>query len=100
MSFSPAKLRDQREHRGCVLRLARKVPQHHAGVIVKRTGKAGAREELCRFAVVCWRGPGNNLLQCDREFVGAEGTSFPHFAAGSDDLYQGSLVIVSLDIHG
>ena len=72
VGLAAAELGDQGENRRRVLSPAGEAPEHHADVLLQGAREAGAGEELRRVAVVLGRGPGNDLLEGDREFVGAE----------------------------
>ena len=80
--LAAAELGDEREDGRGVLSLARQSLEHHSAVLSQGSGEIGAREELCRIAVVFGGTARDNLLQRDRKFVGIEGTSLAHFLAG------------------
>ena len=84
MGLATAELGYQRHDRCSVLSLTGEATQNHSGVLRQRTGEAGAREKLCRIAVVLGRGSRYHLLQGNSELVGAEGPALP-------DLYYGAL---------
>ena len=76
MRLAAAELGDEREDWCCVLGLAGKTPEDHAGVFFQGASEAGAREELRWIAVICGGGLGYDLLKGDGELVRAERAAF------------------------
>jgi hypothetical protein len=87
--LAPAKLGDEREHRGRLAGLTRQPPQHHAGVLAQGAGKAGVGEEFGRLPIVLGRRPGDDLFEGNGEFVGIERAPFPDFLPWGDGSVPG-----------
>ena len=100
MRLAAAELGDEREDRCCVLGLAGKTPEDHAGVFFQGAGEAGAREELRWVAVIYGGGLGDDLLKGDGELVRAKRAAFAHFLAERYDFIPRSRAILYLSLIG